>query len=73
MTMGNKDKEEKILYSLKNSKKSRGLSIKEISDTTNLCRNTISKYIGILEVKNEVVIDTIGNVKLISINKTNNK
>lgn len=61
--------EGKILTVIKESNKSRGLSLEEICKTTGLCRNTVSKYVGILEAKEAVSIDIVGNVKLVSLNK----
>ena len=67
--MESKKMEKKILTAIEKSGKNRGLSLEEICKVTGLCRNTVSKHVGILEAKESVFIDIIGNVKLVCLNK----
>ena len=63
--------EEKILTALKETNNSRGLYLKEIHEITGLSPNTIAKYVTLLEYKELVTVDTtIGNVKLVCLNKS---
>lgn len=69
--MENKDMEEKILTALKKANNPRGLYLKEIRKSTGLSLNTIAKYVTLLEYKELVTVDTtIGNVKLVCLNKS---
>jgi len=62
--------EKRILKVLKNNSKTRGLSLEELSRKTGLCRGTISKHIGILEAKNNVTVEKVGNLRLVSFYKS---
>lgn len=63
----------KITKALNDSDKPRGLSLQELSTITGLSRNTICKYISILEARDEVTLDKVGNSKLVYLNKTISK
>lgn len=62
--------EKKIVSALRETDKLRGLSLEELHKITGLCRNTISKHVGILEAKKTVLIDVVGNNKLVCLNKS---
>ncbi len=68
--------EEKILSILIDSNKNnrrRGCSIEELHQKTGLSRTTISKYIGILEAKNKVIVELYGNMKIVYLNSSPNE
>lgn len=61
---------EKILTTIENSGKNRGLSLEEIIERTGFSRGTVGKYVVALLGENSVTLDIIGNVKLVCLNKS---
>jgi response regulator of citrate/malate metabolism len=68
--MIDQQKIEKILTTLKESEKNRGLSIQEIINRTGFSRHTIDKYVGFLLGEKSIVLDCCGNNKLVCLNNS---
>lgn len=74
--MGNQHMEKQILSVLTKSNKNdriRGCSLQELHKRTGLCRTTISKHVGILEAKDQVVVENLGNMKMVYLNESLDK
>jgi len=65
-------KKEEVLEVLKRA--DRDLSIQEITDRTHLSRDTVSKYVGILEAEGKIEMTReIGRAKLYYLTKVESK
>ena len=62
------ENEKKILDALKKAPP-RGLFIKELAIKTQLHRNTVGKYVAILEAKGKITVEMISNAKLHNLKK----
>jgi predicted transcriptional regulator len=70
--MGNPQMEKQIFAVLKKSDKNdrrKGCSLQELHKKTGLCRTTISKHVSILEAKGKVVVESLGNMKMVYLNE----
>ncbi len=58
----------KVLAQAKKSDRRRGYSLTELEGKTGHCRTSISKHVGILEVKGKVIVEECGNMKMVYLN-----
>ena len=74
--MGNPQMEKQILAVLTKSNKNdrrKGCSLQELHKRTGLCRTTISKHVSILEAKGQVIVENLGNMKMVYLNDSPDK